>query len=67
MNINLTAKEDIPKYSAMPPQTPLIDLSVEDFFNAFSNSIPPSVFRSKLKFNDSINRMSLSQLYFDYP
>lgn len=33
MNISLTAKEDIPKCSAIPPQTPLIDLSVEDFFN----------------------------------
>lgn len=52
MNINLTAKEDIPKYSAMPPQTPLIDLSVEDFFNFLFNSIPPSVF------NDLKNYMS---------
>lgn len=35
MNISLTAKEDIPKYSANPPQTPAMDLSVDDFLNLF--------------------------------
>ena len=33
IKISLTAKEDIPIYSAIPPQTPFIDLSVDDFVN----------------------------------
>jgi len=35
INISLTANEDIPKYSAIPPQTPVNALSVADFFNLF--------------------------------
>lgn len=41
-NSSLTPKEGIPKYSAIPPQTPLMDLSVRDFFNLFFNSTPPT-------------------------
>lgn len=33
MNINLIAKEGIPKCSAIPPQTPDIILSLDDFLN----------------------------------
>jgi hypothetical protein len=42
MNMSLTAKDDIPKNSAIPPQTPDIDLSVEDFLNLLFNLITPS-------------------------
>ncbi|AIF45316.1 hypothetical protein X953_06955 [Virgibacillus sp. SK37] len=31
----LTPKEEIPKNSAIPPQTPAMELSVEDFLNLF--------------------------------
>jgi len=41
MKINLTAKDDIPKYSAIPPQTPLIDLFDDDFLNLSFILIPP--------------------------
>ena len=41
MNMSLTAKVDIPKNSAIPPQTPDIDLSVEDFLNLLFNLITP--------------------------
>jgi hypothetical protein len=43
INISLTAREDIPKYSAIPPQTPDIDLSVDDFLNLFFSQIPPLI------------------------
>ena len=33
IKISLTAKEDISKYSAIPPQTPAMDLFFEDFLN----------------------------------
>lgn len=33
INESLAIKEEIPKYSAIPPQTPDIDLSVTDFLN----------------------------------
>jgi len=33
IKISLTAKDEISKYSAIPPQTPAIDLSFEDFLN----------------------------------
>ena len=39
--MSLTAKEEIPKYSAIPPQTPAKDLSDEDFFNLSFNRVPP--------------------------
>jgi len=43
ININLTANEDIPKYSAIPPQTPANALSVADFLNLFLTiSLHPS-------------------------
>jgi hypothetical protein len=42
-NINLTPKGEIPKNSAIPPQTPPIDLSVRDFPNLFFKSTPPSI------------------------
>lgn len=43
ININLTANADIPKYSAIPPQTPAIALSVADFLNLFLTiSLHPS-------------------------
>lgn len=40
IKINLTAKEEIPKNSAIPPQTPIIDLSVCDFLNFCFICIP---------------------------
>jgi hypothetical protein len=43
INTNLTEKEEIPKNSAMPPQTPDIDLSDDDFLNGFLNAIPLSI------------------------
>ena len=33
IKISLTAKEDIPKNSAIPPQTPVIDRSLADFLS----------------------------------
>lgn len=47
INISLTAKEDIPKNSAIPPQTPEKDLSVDDFLNLFCKLIPPSIYFAK--------------------
>lgn len=44
INISLTANEDIPKNSAIPPQTPDKDLSVDDFLNLFCKLIPPFIF-----------------------
>lgn len=35
ININLIPKADIPKYSPIPPQTPYIDLFVDDFIILF--------------------------------
>jgi hypothetical protein len=59
MKIILTAKEETPKYSAMPPQTPLIDLSFEDFLNFLFNSI--------ILLSKKITALNaVSQLSFDY-
>ena len=42
INISLMLKEEIPKNSAIPPQTPNRDLSVDDFLNfLLSNVISP--------------------------
>ncbi len=41
MNINLTANEETPKYSAIPPHTPTIALSVEDFLSLLFNAVTP--------------------------
>lgn len=48
-NSNLTTKEDIPKNSAIPPQTPIKDLSVDDFVN-FLKIISPFIGVSKNNF-----------------
>lgn len=40
IKISLTAIEDIPKNSAIPPQTPHIDLYFEDFLNLCSITYP---------------------------
>lgn len=40
INISLTPNEDIPKYSAMPPQTPNKALSADDFLSLFCIAIP---------------------------
>lgn len=42
INISLTKKDDTPKYSAIPPQTPDIDLSVNDFLNFLFKLNPPN-------------------------
>lgn len=41
IKISLTAKEDISRYSAIPPQTPDIDLSIADFRNLLYITYPP--------------------------
>lgn len=43
MKISLTAIEEIPKNSAIPPQTPTIDRFVADFVNFFCKVTPPLV------------------------
>ena len=43
MNINLTANEGIPKYSAIPPHTPTIALSVDDFLSLFFKAVNPLI------------------------
>ena len=48
MNRSLTPKEEIPKNSAIPPQTPCIDLSVEDFLSFFCNVALLSYISEKL-------------------
>lgn len=48
--MSLTAKEDMPKYSAIPPQTPITDLSVDDFLNFWFNQVPPLLLRKKVLF-----------------
>ncbi len=42
MKISRTAKDDIPKYSAMPPHTPVTARSVEDLVNFRFNAITPN-------------------------
>jgi hypothetical protein len=41
MNKILTMKEETPKYSAIPPHTPEIDLSAVDFLSFLFILIPP--------------------------
>jgi hypothetical protein len=41
MKISLTAKEDMPKNSAIPPQTPVIDRSFADFLSFWFKQTPP--------------------------
>ena len=48
INISLTIKEDTPKNSAIPPQTPAIDLSTDDFLSFLFKQITP-VYKVKQK------------------
>lgn len=41
INMSLTIKEDIAKNSAIPPHTPAIDLSFDDFLNFLFIAILP--------------------------
>lgn len=47
MKINLMPNDDISKYSAIPPQTPDIDRSVEDFLSFFYIRISSLYFSTK--------------------
>lgn len=42
IKINLTPNEEISKYSAIPPQTPDIALSADDFLNLLLITLPLS-------------------------
>ncbi len=41
INKSLIKKDEISKYSAIPPHTPAIDLSFDDFVNFFFKDNPP--------------------------
>lgn len=54
MKIILTPREGIPKYSAIPPQTPDIDLSVADLFSFFAFGFLLLFVQNKQKRNSAI-------------
>lgn len=57
MNINLTANEEIPEYSAIPPHTSTIALSVEDFLSLLFNAVTPLMYL-KITYSTMLLRIS---------